>query len=1727
MRNIYKHKIFKRISSIFIVITITFTTLSSVFQYAFGTTAYSTLGTNKALGSPVLNTNFSVDNWNKWEMIAWGVFLSNFANPFIDDYNSAFNLDADYGSKGSGAKALQFGSGNDVANRKTIQSLLDYAINQQSSGAVKKIYVSYNKLEDTKITEEDSFSKSSGDTDTTNNTSSTSNVGEVSSIREATVKDLFFASSDSGDNNTWADVQDANGWSFDTLVTTTNYLSIVGVRNASIPVFAIETSGGGYQVVLDYTDSYDLSLSSLVLAKSLCGDYSNEFAKTFSDIWQNPENYKVVLDCFGNICTVVDGSYRIIFPAAANQYLTSNQSINLLNSLVFNSNTNTSSRNQLLLNGGQTRNNWWISWSGPIHGGVAAFGNQTDGMSTGQPVIYFDTDTIVTQDAIKSNSLGGYNVDTGDLYEKLYNLDMNNLSRADYMFKVEPANIQSVTFELFESDSSAKTACETMILATSQLGNLFSNVPDVEILTEMESSIGESVSIFGDAIVVPVQVVESYQVYEGWPITGWFASDAEYNAGALHRSFADWVYQAYQHDIDTGKGAVLSSDVRRAFSNSNTQAELWENLVKESPTSFKLSNLVKGFIQNKNAFYKIKDQSVFDTISYSPPSDIGLDFLPIAAQVIEGNALSDNSCIDAYNIDFSFGSETSKYEMITSSGNMSGSTVYGSTFDRSVKVYSTSDVMKSVANVLGVREGTEFSVFSTDIYLTYLKWYGITSNSITSISGTNNTSKFNSRIFDDKSDVLNVDLNNLVESVSEEEKEKQIMDWTYMMLHPTEGREYRSNLIISGISDWIYDQYQKIVYGGASSYYDAGSGVTSMNSTGFMTISPYSENFMTAWLVNNYAYFISILMGVFLILTVVIGILRKRKLSWFIVAILSTVNMLLILPSTGDVVPLLANNYVQDMFKDKMSYWAISESVTNAALESDYVTNQSMSGSYLSTLSSDEQRQIVNLVKNYNVLYLDRSLNVKQDISKKVTQTSTSNYEDIQQLQSARWMLPMIMRQFTASDESANYIYVPLGDIYDDLSNMYWYFKPQDAATVNTVNARQEKSADGSALPTYEFTGSGPDVTSMRVNYYSSYNDITTGYISADSGYKQQSYDVNIDNNVHTYSYFIKQGGLIQANMPNYSSYESYDAWAKEWANQLFSFGNESNLKTIEKYIEQNGGKYSRFDRGTVDGIYGYLWATESPYHYFYQGVKDSFSISDSLGSILGDLQGSYVENDDGIEVRKTFMHANDTGYVRDVLDLEEMFNNMIPYLYSVQLYAEGYDGVGGVFKEGDKIEEYKVYTDNDKSWLFRSNWVTKLMESPDYHASATIRLPDGKEAKVSNMMLPSCYEEAGRPMIFSEAQMHYVGVDEADLSLVELKCIEINKEVSKKWTMLLNYSALPGLTKEVLIRQMALDALLTFNQEFTATGLLSSAYAMYPSGIDLRSISFDSIMKMMMLNVTKDTSYIYGDTMQTIVEDSDILTALLLLMTAFICASIVPFARNVLMGLIFFLGLFAIAWSILRDTKTKAKVSCGFIVSNFVFLGMTFIYYLCFKAIMAMTVTDEVLTVSQIEVNSGNPIWCMLFVLIISGIYLFGIYKMIQLCIANFRDMGFEVYAGIAEMAATSISGAIEKVGSAISGSDSSQVRKTSSRGKKSPPVDVNNVTKDDSLNTDSSEETNRNNNKSTGGSDTNLDDIAKSSYIDQRYSDNSSNESRDIDNEIKKGREIGNKAHEENSKY
>ena len=209
------------------------------------------LGTNAALGSPILNENFTADNWNKWEMICWGVFLSNFCQPLIDNYESAFKTGAG-GSNGAGYKALCFGSGSDYANKEVVEAFCDYATVQQKSAGMQDVFVTFTYVECSSIANNWKIDDSNSDP----------NISDTAA-RKAHFSDFFFLAKDIGNisdvnsTRTSSDMVNiafgSNNYDFND-----QYTNVAHIGKVYVPTFWIQNMDGKYVKILDFMDTWDL-----------------------------------------------------------------------------------------------------------------------------------------------------------------------------------------------------------------------------------------------------------------------------------------------------------------------------------------------------------------------------------------------------------------------------------------------------------------------------------------------------------------------------------------------------------------------------------------------------------------------------------------------------------------------------------------------------------------------------------------------------------------------------------------------------------------------------------------------------------------------------------------------------------------------------------------------------------------------------------------------------------------------------------------------------------------------------------------------------------------------------------------------------------------------------------------------------------------------------------------------------------------------------------------------------------------------------------------------------------------------------------------------------------------------------------------------------------------------------------------------------------------------------
>lgn len=1587
------------------------------------------LNTKAALGSPLLNESFVVDDWNKWEMICWGVYLSNFCVPLIDDYNSAFRTGAG-GSDGRGLKALCFGSGSDPANNRVVTALCDEAIANQTINS-RDIYVRYEY----------------------------GNAGSSypSDYRQATFRDLFFqipyndGDSKIFDTDYASHTFGASSWTKENKVLwwdgpvgtcrtdIEGYCQMEWPSYVNLPTFYIKDSSNNFVKIFDYCNSWDVQMMGLIL-NTIPDEYMDKFMEEFKSLFDS--NNTITLDSFANI--TVNG--KIVIPASVNQHITKDDKINLINSFVFNGYINTLTENDLILGTRQLTTNpgymdsFWDFFNKEYYrfSGGPAISDTTYGTVA---LMYYDTDSIVVQDYLFKND---NEVDYGDVLKKLFDCDINNKQQT-YPLKIELASGDTKSLSFRSSDTNDKYAAviqNTRYMANSMPNMVWGLTDHNDYSTDFLCTIltpqGETKPIFSsNAVAIPNQYLCQEKDKETKTPT---------SQGAM-RFYYNWLYKQHKSpnatlDVKQQLGGVHDILDRNGEATSGTFSYFvfmnWSSFTNYY-TQYKSVDVPATPERNgwdrfweKFGGYFVEEWETFWGI-------VGGKSDWEAAEVLENTS-------------------------------------------RVILAYPVSEQMRRVSEIMSISDGAEFTTYCTYIYMTYLDWYGI--GKVVAL-GQDDYSEFDPAIFNESSNpLLNIDpYSVLPDAMSAEDKEAEILNLGYLMLSPEAGREYRKDLIYNGIEDFIYEQYNRIVYGGKDSMY---GGAASKSNSGFLAVETFDSNFLTSWFLEYYTdIVIWMIMGILLAIFVV-GILKKRKLSWYALNIIVAINAILLVPSSGEIVPYTTSRFVQDMFSKKMTFWAVSEGITNAAMEKDLAAGTNTDG-----LSEDEALVVTYLVKNLSTIYTDRSLMLKQDISQKITQQTKGIYSQIQEIQSARWILPMVMQQFTGDNETTEYLYVKLANVYDDMSNLYWYYNKEDAEYVTSATATSTQNASATTwqgvkdkeIDAYGYMNTTTNPLSQLGSSYT--NEMTTYKYEKESlspnleyHYKcicyddlwtptegdTQMYTLANRRYVHQNAYGIENPLIsIPSRLEIFgtgssATYKNSDSWQTYIDNAVANLsGSVDSWRTDIEYgneysFENTADQYDRTQRSSMGTNLSYLRHTENISYYFYNVIKDSFNGYDNkhvsevpYGNIIINLQGQVKQDANGNDVRASFMHAyigdtsDDevairtrvyTGYVRDILDLEELFTHTIPYLYQVQLITGGFDNESGILVDSEgkalEIKDLQFYEGMPQAWLYRCNWATKIMENPEYCKPTTVKDSSGNKYTVPNPLLPECYP-ASRPMVFSEAQMHLYGLKEADLSMVELKCIEVNKDTCDKWTLLVNYAGTKGITKEVLFRQMALDATLAFNSEFSTNGVLNSIYKLYPTTIDLRYLSFDSVMKMLMMNISKNTGYVYGDTMQTLISDSDMFTAVLLLIDAAVCAWFIPLVQDILLAMIFYLGFAAIIRSIFSSGKTKAKIAGGQLICNALFMVITIGYYACFSILMAVSTTDEVLSVKTVSSNPGNPVWALLAILIFSIVYIWLVFKEIKFCWQNYKDMGFEAYQMIAGGVAEKISGGLARISNGL----------------------------------------------------------------------------------------------------
>lgn len=853
--------------------------------------------------------------------------------------------------------------------------------------------------------------------------------------------------------------------------------------------------------------------------------------------------------------------------------------------------------------------------------------------------------------------------------------------------------------------------------------------------------------------------------------------------------------------------------------------------------------------------------------------------------------------------------------------------------DLMYKALSKGEVLEKVEEVLDISAHSSGVVaeYTPYIYVTYLKWYGLTSAEYNIL---------NTDLFDVTGSFVPDDIMNGIVGDTGDSDETAKDNVKKLLNTGSTGAEARKNMIVSTISNTLYDWYNKIVKN---------------NDGGFLNVNSLEDNRFIGNFVGLYADAVLGFIAICLVVMVIIMIVKKRRISWLFVTLVTIVNIAVMIPSISEILPLLSQVAVEKIFQSQADEWALAESVSNRNTYDDLT----------STLAIEDATAAYELINDINSIYNDKSLMIKQDISKKVTGAENTFQSELLKYKSTQWLLPRMMRQY--SDESSKYVYVTYNEISSNAQKLYW-------------------------------------------NYNESARILDGGY--------GESRNSDSDNNVHAKVYKIDEITQLVDKL-DFSQVltilrdknKSIDEQDTEIEGLI-----ETVLSDNVDYVRQLKSKHADCEvlnsTYNVDGYdannsYGYFWTTETLYTYFYSDLRDKFgneaSVEDIKNYLLGYNIDTKVNGDNGEEIKTICITGEpDNDYIDSIVDLDYVISDVIPYMYKAQLIAGGVSGDTGVFA-GATLSNYNIYKDNKVSWMYRCNWVTKIVEN------RYLNKPGEKGIDINN------YEN--KDIITSEYEMHEKGKSANDLSSIENKLVLINNRIYKRCILLLNSINTDGIEVSDLIKQMALIAMTEFNKGFNSAYFTVNSNKLYPTSVDLRRVSFDSIMRLVIINSTNDYSVVYGNVMKNVIENSDIISAIMILLISIICVYVIPLISDFIMMFVFILGIAAMIANVIGSVKVKAKVTMAYIMDLGMFIGINILYYL---AILCLINTGNIISVSKMSLKLDTSSGAILVLLLISIAYIVVTTKCLIYMLKNWKDAGSSIISEKLNVIADNIKGAM-----------------------------------------------------------------------------------------------------------
>jgi hypothetical protein len=877
---------------------------------------------------------------------------------------------------------------------------------------------------------------------------------------------------------------------------------------------------------------------------------------------------------------------------------------------------------------------------------------------------------------------------------------------------------------------------------------------------------------------------------------------------------------------------------------------------------------------------------------------------------------------------------------------------------------------------------------------------------------------------------------------SASEEQQNILDWTWYLLNPSK-MSYKMQVLSTALTSVLIGWHNDML--GTNGVGNLSGSTKYSGFVGYTQLPTLNTMSFTAQLSQMYTKFLPFfILFVFLIgcafVVVNASTVSAALISFLVFAIMAFFPVSAINAITGGV------NTVSDaMFSKKMMYWGITQQ--QATMQGAEAAAMNRGGdaskigdvsSYLHSLygaSAFNTAASVSTTKSSAFQYNsqgDNGITVKWQAAKKLSSVSVSDTDGAGNKDMDSAMSSLV-------NGAANASFGGQSDVEGD--NDYLYRGYTD---IGNYSKYIYGDMNGNGSPTQVPTIASPDTSWWDSGVRKSYSNITKDYTSAiQQGYMNPTKSPTTIPNHYVWPF----GSVIYKN-----GVTRYPDMSKLQPTQVVGISSKCltgmSMASLNAYKGDNLGEKGcavadKYGNATYDGAgasnsdYGSLAAyslmSESPFFW------ESWNLYDQGLSTTLDTSGSYKDlilNNSGGKPGNGYFYNDRNGEMKDFLDMKGLFTYYMPYARMGNEAANKYfNTYGSKIYEGISTEEGKEgdYANNPTqlsqyyhnmnvlhAYEMYTPWVG-IMDSAQYTKPVTVSMA-GHKYEISNPSDPSTYPE-GRPMVFSKSEQFDYKIKDSQLTTVEKKIQEIQKSTSDDYINLLNYW---NYNDGVLNTAAAMSFTFNFNRVFSENGImgLGKGAVLYPQGFDVSNFSYDSYLRLMIMNTNKYASAEYAQKNKdateagyyaNIIENSSPSLAVLLIISDVMSIYVIPSIKLLLILGIVALFLIEIILNIFnQDAKRLLRRIWKTIVKPLLEVGLTAVAMNFFIMLLMSNGLTSVTGKPDYTINLGDPVITVFVITLIDilfsvvyGYLLFGVSK-------NIWNEGKTLSVGVVSLAST-----------------------------------------------------------------------------------------------------------------